>query len=463
MANHTYKIPRVTDAQISHALTKLGEELEPFSVSFNVIRQALGSPVTFPDSSEFPVWRQVIDLNGELIDHFSANLCGVTLTYYRGGSTGDPVQKSPVLDDLVIDLNGMDGRRLKVAAKVLEIFRPIASAISAGVTEPQLALQAIQQSTFTRLEKQLEELFAQTIQVRQQLDDAVRQKTEALEAAFKSKEQDAQEEISRQKARLLEKEEQLQRRVQELDDSDNTFARRKIRDGMLSDVTERVRNFDVSSATRTARKPVALGMLCLICLFLPLMVWTGYELFESRQSQQSITAIAASLSGVNSPSSATASTTKPLSAELAASMLRDASTERIALWIRFSLLTIGLVGTMLYYIRWQSRWAEQFAATENSLKQFHLDVSRANWVVETCLEWRKESETAIPTPLIDSLTRGLFTQNDPAPQAIHPADELASALVGSASKISLAVGDNKIEYDKPGKIPKSVPAPKPGN
>ena len=144
-------------------------------------------------------------------------------------------------------------------------------------------------------------------------------------------------------------------------------------------------------------------------------------------------------------------------------MQHDMSAERIALWVRFSLLTIGFVGTMLYYIRWQSRWAEQFAATENSLKQFHLDVSRANWVVETCLEWRKESETAIPTPLIDSLTRGLFTQNDPAPQAIHPADELASALVGSASKISLAVGDNKIEYDKPGKIPKSVPAPKPGN
>ena len=121
------------------------------------------------------------------------------------------------------------------------------------------------------------------------------------------------------------------------------------------------------------------------------------------------------------------------------------------------MLTIGLVGAILYYIRWQTRWAEQFAATENSLKQFHLDVNRANWVVETCLEWRKESDSAIPLPLIESLTRGLFTQNDQGPPVVHPADELASALVGSASKISLAVGDSKIEYDKPGKIPKSVP------
>lgn len=461
MANHTYRIPRVTDAQISRALTKLGEEFEAFDVSVHVIQRSLGSPVTFPDSSKHRTWRQVIDLNGELIDNFSANLCGVTLHYYRGGNAGSTVPKSPVLDDLVIELNAINEKCLQVAAKVLEIFRPMSSAISARATEPELALQAIQQSTFTRLEKQLEELFAQTIQVRQQLDDSVRKKTEELEAAFKSKEEDARKEVSRQEAKFREKDEELQRRVQELDDSDNTFARRKIRDGMLSDVTERVRNFDVSTATRTARRPVAVGMLGLIYIFLLLMGWTGYELFENRQSQQSFTAIAASLGGVNSPSSATASTTKPLNVELAASMLHDASTERIALWVRFSLLTIGLVGTMLYYIRWQSRWAEQFAATENSLKQFHLDVNRANWVVETCLEWRKESESAIPTPLIDSLTRGLFTQNDPAPQAIHPADELASALVGSASKISLAVGENKIEYDKPGKIPKSVPAPKP--
>lgn len=459
MANHTYKIPRVTDAQISHALTTLGEEFDTFQVSAKVLQQELGI-AQFPGEPVHPNWRAVIDLNGELIDYFSATFWGVTLRYYRGGNVSDPA-KSPVLDDLVIEIDTVAPNRLQAAARVLEIFRPISSAMSAGATEPLLALQSIQESTFARLQKQLEELYAQTIRVRKELDDSVRQKTEELEAAFKSKEEDSQEEFSRQKAKLLEKEEQLQRRVQELDDSDNTFARRKIRDGMLSDVTERVKNFDVSTSTRTARKPVAVGMLGLIYLFLVLMGWTGYELFESRQSQQSITAIAASLSGVNSPSSATASTTKPLTVELAASMLHDASTERIALWIRFSLLTIGLVGTMLYYIRWQSRWAEQFAATENSLKQFHLDVNRANWVVETCLEWRKESESAIPTPLIDSLTRGLFTQNDPAPQAIHPADELASALVGSASKISLAVGENKIEYDKPGKIPKSVPATKP--
>lgn len=458
MPNQLYKIPRVTDVQIVHALTKLGQEFGDFDVSANAMQHGLGS-VRFPGEPALPAWQQVIALNSELIDHFAAGIVGISVTYYRGGSTGDPVQKSPVLDDLFIDLNGVDPGRLKAAAAVLAAFRPVSVSKSAKASEAVLAQQAIQESTFARLQKQLEELFAQTIQVRQQLDDSVRQKTEELEAAFLAKQHAADEEINRRQADLQERHDELQRRAQELDDSDNTFARRKIRDGMLNDVTERVKNFDVSNATRNARKPVEWGMRSLIFLFILLMAWTGFELFTSRAAQTSIEAAVTHIREAASPAASPASSVSA-NLGLATSMLHDASTERIALWIRFSLLTIGLVGAILYYIRWQSRWAEQFAATENSLKQFHLDVNRANWVVETCLEWRKESDSAIPLSLIESLTRGLFTQNEPGPPAVHPADELASALVGSASKISLAVGDSKIEYDKPGKIPKSVPAPK---
>jgi TRAP-type C4-dicarboxylate transport system permease small subunit len=455
MPNQLYKIPRVTDVQIVHVLTKLGKEFGDFDVSANAMQHGLGS-VRFPGEPALPAWQQVIALNSELIDHFTAGIGGISVTYYRGGSTGDPAQKSPVLDDLLIDLNGVDPGRLKAAAAVLAAFRPVSVPRSAKASDAVLAQQAIQESTFARLQKQLEELFAQTIQVRQQLDDSVRQKTEDLEAAYLAKQRAADEEVNRRQADLQERHEELQRRAQELDDSDNTFARRKIRDGMLNDVTERVKNFDVSNATRNARRPVELGMRGLIFLFILLMVLTGFEIFKSSESQSSIAAVVTNLREAG-PSAASAASPN---LGLATSMLHDTSTERIALWIRFSLLTIGLVGAILYYIRWQSRWAEQFATTENSLKQFHLDVNRANWVVETCLEWRKESDSAIPLPLIESLTRGLFTQNDQGPPAVHPTDELASALVGSASKISLAVGDSKIEYDKPGKIPKSVPAPK---
>lgn len=456
MPTQLYRIPRITDVQISDALTKLGKEFGEFDVSINVMQQGLGY-VRFPDPQQSILWQQVLKQKGELVDHFSGSLGGVSIYYHRGGQTGDPVQKSPVLDDLVIDLNGLDEKRMEVASRALAIFRPVSLPKSGKASDSIVALQALQESTYARLEKQLEDLFAQTIQVRKELDESVRKKTEALEEAFNAKQQEAD-------VKLREREEELVRRAKELDDSDNTFARRKIRDGMLNDVTERVNNFDVSAVTRTARRPVARGMLLLIYVFLALMAWTGFELYYDRELQYLTGSVAASLKQQASQDGpASVSLPKPGNLELAATLLRDSLTERITLWIRFSLLTVGLVGSIIYYIRWQSRWAEQFAATENSLKQFHLDVNRANWVVETCLEWRKETESLIPAPLIESLTRGLFTRDSPTPQAIHPADELASALVGSASKISLAVGDSKIEYDKPGKIPKSVPAPKPAD
>lgn len=461
MPNQLYKIARVTDAQINHALVKLGNEFGDFDVSINVMQQSLG-PVKFPDYDKSANWKVVLKLNGELVDHFVGTLGGASFHYWRGGQTGDPSLKSPVLDDLSIDLNGLDEQRMLVATRILSYFRPIALPTAAKPNDAIAAQQAIQEATFARLEKQLEELFAQTIEARKKLDEAAQQKAVEQEAAFVARQNDADAEIERRRAELEQQSDVLKKRAEELDDSDNTFARRKIRDGMLSDVTERVRNFDVSEATRRARTPVLVGMYLLVGVFIALMLLTGYELSQSRESQSTAAAISAVMkSSTASSPTMPASSAKATNVDVGAALMHDAFNERLALWVRLSLLTVGLVGSLIFYIRWQSRWAEQFATTEQSLKQFHLDVNRANWVVETCLEWRKETNSLIPTQLVESLTRGLFTKESPSPQALHPADELASALMGSASKLSLAVGDNKLEFDKPGKIPKSVPASKP--
>ncbi|BCO26152.1 hypothetical protein MIZ03_1032 [Rhodoferax lithotrophicus] len=69
------------------------------------------------------------------------------------------------------------------------------------------------------------------------------------------------------------------------------------------------------------------------------------------------------------------------------------------------------------------------------------------------MEWRKETDSAIPTELLSSITNGLFVNPMSEPErVIHPADELASALMGSASKLKLKVGDGEMEFDKPSKI-----------
>lgn len=462
---HIYKIPRVTDSQIAEALKTLSEEFGPFVVNCNVLDQSLGQ-VSFPQQSEKP-WLDLLSHKGELISHFSGAVSGIGLHYYRGGQQGQPFEKSPVLDDISIDINGADSQRMAVAARALALFRPIKFPLTSDAGSLVDAQRAIQESTFSRLEAQLEKLFEQTIDVRRQLDESIRQKEQVLETNFEHRRDVVHGEEVARKAELEKEREEIERRRKALDDSDNTFARRQIRDRMLSDVAARVQTFGVSQATILSRKPVALGMMVLTTFLLFLFAWTAMELLETRATIATFTQVLVAadlptlrgepatpekLAAIKAQSAGRAANT-----EAAGVSLVTLGNERIALWIRLSLVSLGLVASLVYYIRWQNQWAQQFATTELSLQQFHIDVNRANWVIETCLEWRKETESAIPATLIESMTRGLFAGREASTQVLHPADELASALMGSASKLSLDVGGNKLEIDKPHKIPKTVP------
>lgn len=458
MGQVNYKIPRVTDEQLHRSLIELATEFGAFVVGVQVGDAHIGQ-VTYPEASE-PNLIAVLAEKSELIFHFAGSVQGVSLAYYRGGAQGALWEKSPVFDDLAIDIQGFDPERIKVAARALELFRPVQLPRPADPISLLDSQRALQESSFSRLQLQLEKVFEQTIDLRSQLDEQVRGKEAALEEEFKQKELEASQLLDRRAEDLAKKEDDLEERRKSLDESDNTFARRQIRDRMLSDVSARVQNFGLSQTTVAARRPVAVGMGAL-CLFLfALLSWTSFELYSVRGKSAQTTqyeSISAASNVASAPASgvSTAQQTPPATLGYA-SATEVNSTERILLWIRFAFLSIGLAASILYYIRWQNSWAATFASTEQSLQQFHIDVNRANWVVETCLEWRKETASDIPEPLIESLTRGLFAGRETSATVLHPADELASALMGSASKLSLDINGNKLDIDKPGKIPKSV-------
>ena len=133
----------------------------------------------------------------------------------------------------------------------------------------------------------------------------------------------------------------------------------------------------------------------------------------------------------------------------------------VVLTIKQVALTLGAVGLGFFYIRWLNRWFQQHAKAEFELKQFQLDIDRASWLVETALEWKTSEGDAIPDTLLASLTRNLFSRDDreQSEQLKHPADVLASALLGTASKAELKVGDSTLQFD--GKELKKQMAPQP--
>jgi hypothetical protein len=78
-------------------------------------------------------------------------------------------------------------------------------------------------------------------------------------------------------------------------------------------------------------------------------------------------------------------------------------------------------------------------------------------VIESCLEWKKETSSDIPPELLQSITRNLFVLKEGELESvIHPADELASALLGTASNLKLNVAGNEIEFNKPSKIKNEI-------
>jgi hypothetical protein len=179
MGQVAYKIPRITDEQLHRSLLELAQEFGPFNADIQVGDTNIGQ-IAYPDASE-PNLIAVLSQKSDLIFHFAASIQGVSLIYHRGGAQGQIWDKSPIFDDLAIDTQGFDPARIKIVARALEHFRPIQiprPSDSISLLESQRALQ---ESSFSRLQLQLEKVFEQTIDLRAQLDAQVRSKEAALE------------------------------------------------------------------------------------------------------------------------------------------------------------------------------------------------------------------------------------------------------------------------------------------
>lgn len=315
---------------------------------------------------------------------------------------------------------------------------------------------ALHASTLSRLEQLNEELLKrgneEVLNQIAKIDSKYDEKCKKLEEDYSRREIQLQEEIDQQKRQLKQKNEDLNLKLKEIDDSNNTHARRQIRDRMLSDVESQFKEFGVSEKTEKKRDPVQKAMLLLIGIFGALLALCLIELPSAYNLQgQQLVATNSQTNTTNKGSAAT-SDVKNLNSD---NMFVSQPIKIYLLWARVSFLSFLLVGSVLYYIKWQNKWAEHHASLEFQLQQFKMDINRANWIIESNLEWQKNTQKEMPSELISSLTKGLFEMDkQQQDRVIHPADELASALLGSASKLKLKIGDNELDFDKPSKIPK---------
>jgi hypothetical protein len=454
MSSQRIKIPRTSDRSINKFFKALGKQHEVkdaqvTALAFSTIGQV--SLVSEPTAD----WKSLLDHDSYLIETMNVAVAGLTVVYTRGGQY-TPEDKSPFFDEIGLQLNhhqsGSNQDRLMLLALVNKLLNPFdpARSLSSASSEVQA-----HQGTLERLELLNEDLIRGGTEFRKKLEEDHDARVKSNAALLNRKQEELEQIHQHRTAELALQKLALEEKLKHIDDRDNTHARRKIRDEMLDEVKQRVSKFGVSESTENKRRPVAIGMGALALAFVALLGWTAYEIYLMNQQYFSI------LEGMRNLSTWGIDKIKAsgFSPEvIAKATAADADrTQLYWLWLRFALFSGFLVATILYYVKWQNRWADQHSSLEFQLRLFQLDVSRANWVLESCLEWQKETDSAVPGELLNSITRNLFVNSYAEPeQVIHPADELASALMGSSSKLKLSIGQNELEFDKPGKIPNKL-------
>jgi hypothetical protein len=116
--------------------------------------------------------------------------------------------------------------------------------------------------------------------------------------------------------------------------------------------------------------------------------------------------------------------------------------------LRLSVFTVGFIGLLVYYIRWQDNWAQSHADEEFRLKRLELDGVRASWLVEVLLEWQREGKAEIPSELIERLGAGLFEVSAPRAGATHPVEDAIARVLGSSPSVQLDFPGGKVSLDK---------------
>jgi len=455
MNNDFIKIPRQHDKAVCECFEKLVKDHETHILNYSIVGQHIASSVNFIE--EIPdEYLHIVNLDSSLIRNISANINGFTITYYRGGKENN-TSPSPIYDDIVISSNNNTTlpplKRIEIVNFITNFFEAFIPSRTVGEhpTEEQAQLAAIHQSTLERLERLNEDLIRQSNDFRTNLEKRFEDKISVKELHFSSLEKDLTDQHNAKQASLDAIEETLQHKLKQIDDRDNTHVRRAIRDKMLKDVKDRIDNFGVSSSTENKRRPVQIAILALCITFIFSIYFTVFEL-----SNVSSTTLRTDLASITGIISSDTKITPIIERTIDIDQKNKATslTKTYWLWGRLAFLTFGLIGSILFYIKWQNKWAEQHSNSEFQLQQFHIDINRANWALESSLEWHKETGTDIPPELLTSLTKNLFTpDSSELENVIHPADELASALIGSSSNLKLNLGGNEVTFDKPSKIP----------
>jgi hypothetical protein len=281
----------------------------------------------------------------------------------------------------------------------------------------------IREANLSKLEATLAQILDQFVRnvaaQHQEREEEDRARRKELQTEFNERERTLREILAATETQLREadltvQKEALNARLKEIDDRDSRYVRREIRADIKKELQKRYEKFELTQGTTNLRKPIFLFSIFLLALFGLGLILYSYESFRELTSDKAVS-----------------------------------TGQLIAISIRQAAFAIAFGSTAVFFLRWNNKWFEQHAAEEFKLKRLELDLDRASWVVEMALEWKAEKGTEIPAELIDRLTANLFEEPQQETKPLHPADQLASALLGSSAEANINLaGGNSLKLDR---------------
>ncbi len=418
MANpHIVRVPRQSDRTIVDLLLNIAKEYGVVQLGLGV--GAAGS-IQVPTDGEAPEALEVLlEINSSIIETASVGIPGFSISFHRGGyPSQNPPQKSAVFDDFSFNFNQQqcqltEVQRLGIISSIAKAIGPFdpERTVSGVLTDDQQNLLAIHSSTLERLEGLNEELVRGSEEFRRNLESDFHTRSDELENDYRERLETLDVDFEKRKGSLEEQKSKLDSKLKEIDDRQNTHVRREIRKDILNEIRSRAKEFKLTEGTNKLRFPV--HVVCLLLL-------AGLGVANAFYAKE-LTALVKAVESTN--------------------------TALVILSIKQLLLSGAFGATAVFYIRWLNAWSSEHASAEFNLRQFQLDIERASWVVETSLEWKDSKGGAIPSELLDPISRNLFSDQVEKEKDLHPADELASALMGTAAKVRLKTGDSEVELD----------------
>lgn len=339
------------------------------------------------------------------------------------------------IDTYTTPVKAVSNNALQLGAHLSQLLIPDSNIFQASQSESNYQFASAHHEVLSRLEQLASEFVEKQIKQASRLEEEKQEFIDQRSAEFAEKVNSQNESYTKKLNTLDEayqkRQQELDERQKQIEDADNTTTRRRTTSRTLEEAQEKAKKFNFSrGVTIRGLAAVALGLI-LIFMGIYNTITASNELNDIQSTFKSY-----QFSIINAENSAAP---KPDTDEITKQHM-------YFLYLRIVLGSALTISSIIYLIRWFNSWADRIAQQELDNQLFIRDLNRAQLAVEMSLEWNEKKDGDIPLRLLESITEGLFEpQNKTSKELLHPAEQIAAALIRGSDKITLPFSGGTIE------------------